>query len=240
MKLFRTIIVASLVAFSGLKPALAEHEPAAVEKTNPMKVYMHYMPWFETPATLGGSTWGWHWRMNNRNPNIVDATGKRQIASHYYPKIGPYASRDPHVIEYHLLLMKLSGVDGVLIDWYGVSGTNGDINDLLVSSNSLVNKVGDFGLDFGVVLEDRFSSSTQDAKNNVAYLRDNYFNRPEYIRLAANQNPLLMVFGPITFQQPSQWTQILAEAGEDVDFLTLWYESAEAGANDNDFLSAHE
>ena len=52
--------------------------------------------------------------VNNRNPNIVDATGKRQIASHYYPKIGPYASSDPDVIEYHLLLMKYAGVDGVL------------------------------------------------------------------------------------------------------------------------------
>ncbi|HMO85731.1 MAG TPA: hypothetical protein PKC18_12525, partial [Lacipirellulaceae bacterium] len=231
MTILRVIFVATSLAALALEPALAEHEPAAVEKTNPMKVYMHYMPWFETPATLGGSSWGWHWRMNNRNPNIVDPTGKRQIAAHYYPKIGPYASRDPHVIEYHLLLMKLSGVDGVLIDWYGVSGTNGDINDLLISSNALVNKVGNFGLDFGVVLEDRFSASIQHAKNNVAYLRNNYFNRPEYIRLGENQNPLLMVFGPITFQQPAQWTEILAEAGESVDFLTLWYESAEAGAN---------
>ena len=66
-----------------------------VAKTNPMKVYMHYMPWFETPATLGGSNWGYHWKFNNQNPNIVDAAGKRQIASHYYPKIGPYASSDP-------------------------------------------------------------------------------------------------------------------------------------------------
>ena len=32
-------------------------------------------------------------------------------------------------------------------------------------------------------------------------------------------------------RQPSQWTQILAEAGEDVDFITLWYETNDAGAN---------
>ena len=36
------------------------------QKTNPMKVYMHYMPWFETPATLGGTNWGYHWKMNNQ------------------------------------------------------------------------------------------------------------------------------------------------------------------------------
>ncbi len=216
---------------AAIVPPVALAQPAAVVKTNSTKVFMHYMPWFETPATLGGTNWGYHWKFNNQNPNTVDETGKRQIASHYYPLIGPYASRDPDVIEYHLLLMKLSGVDGVLIDWYGVQGTNGDINNLLTSSNALVNKTDDFGMDFGVVLEDRFSANIGQAEANVAYLRDNYFNRPEYVRLGDDQNPLLGVFGPIKFQQPSNWTQILDQAGEEVDLLTLWYEGAEAGAN---------
>src|SRR6476661_5169499 len=110
-------LVALAAALSATLPARSQSVPVA--KTNPMKVYMHYMPWFETPATLGGSNWGYHWKFNNQNPNIVDASGKRQIASHYYPKIGPYASSDPNVIEYHMLLMKFAGVDGVMIDWYG-------------------------------------------------------------------------------------------------------------------------
>src|SRR5687768_14041616 len=145
-------LLLSAIALVGLGVAPLYAQPATVQKTNPLKVYMHYMPWFETPATLGGSSWGYHWRFNNRNPNIVDATGKRQIASHYYPLIGPYASRDPDVIEYHLLLMKLSGVDGVMIDWYGVEGTNGDIGNLLTSSNAIIEQVDDFGLKFAVVL----------------------------------------------------------------------------------------
>ena len=229
MKIFWAILVGASAVVVPASVGLAE--PADVTKTNPMKVYMHYMPWFETPATLGGTNWGYHWRFNNRNPNIVDATGKRQIASHYYPKIGPYASRDADVIEYHLLLMKFSGVDGVMIDWYGVQGTNGDIGNLLTSSNALVDKVDDFGLGFSVVMEDRFSANIDQATANVAYLRDNYFNKPNYMRLGEAQDPLVGVFGPITFQQPAQWTQILAQAGEPVDFVTLWYESGEAGTN---------
>jgi hypothetical protein len=229
---------AGIVAI-GLYATNCAAQPADVPKTNPMKVYMHYMPWFETPATLGGSSWGYHWRFNNRNPNIVDATGKRQIASHYYPLIGPYASRDPDVIEYHLLLMKLSGVDGVMIDWYGVAGTNGDIGHLLTSSNAIIDQVDDFGLKFGVVLEDRFSTVSssnltpdiEKGKANVAYLRDHYFDNPSYIRQNAAADPLVGVFGPIRFQSPAQWTDILAEAGEDVDFNTLWYEMSDAGAN---------
>ena len=142
MKAAFSLLVATLsVAFSA--SGAAHGQSAPVPKTNPMKVYMHYMPWFETPTTLGGSNWGYHWKFNNRNPNIVDTAGKRQIASHYYPMIGPYASRDADVIEYHMLLMKLSGVDGVLIDWYGVQGTNGDIGQLLTSSNAIVDRVDD-------------------------------------------------------------------------------------------------
>jgi glycosyl hydrolase family 99 len=247
MTSLRAILVGILVVCLSAANCLAQ--PADVTKTNPMKVYMHYMPWFETPATLGGSSWGYHWRFNNRNPNIVDATGKRQIASHYYPLIGPYASRDKDVIEYHLLLMKLSGVDGVMIDWYGVQGTNGDIGNLLTSSNAIIDQVDDFGLKFGVVLEDRFSTvssgnSTPDiekGKANMAYLRDHYFNKPNYIRQNAGNDPLVSVFGPIRFQTPAQWTQILAEAGEDVDFNTLWYEMNDAGANaDGEYAWVYE
>jgi hypothetical protein len=234
MKRLGFLVLAIVLALSASLMA----QSAVVPKTNPMKVYAHYMPWFETPATLGGNNWGYHWTFNNRNPNIIDPNGQRQIASHYYPLIGPYASSDADVIEYHLLLMKLSGIDGVMIDWYGAQGTNGDVGSLLNNSNAVVNKVDDFGLKFGVVMEDRFSTvsssnTTPDinkGKANMAYLRDHYFNNSSYIRQPSGK-PLVDVFGPITFQTPSQWTTILGQAGENVDLNTLWYENGDAGAN---------
>ncbi len=203
-------------------------------KTNPTKVYMHYMPWFQTPASQGGtsgSQWGWHWRMNTQNPNIVDASGKRQIASHYYPKIGTYDSTDPDVLEYHMLLMKFAGVDGVMIDWYGVQGSNGDVGSLLTASNAIVNQTSQFGLGFSVVLEDRFARNIGDEQANMHYLRDNYFNKSNYLKAGPNNSPLLPIFGPITFQSPAQWSQILPETGTDPEFLTLPYQSGEAGTN---------
>lgn len=57
-------------------------------------------------------------------PRCVDATGKRQIASHYYPLTGPYASGDAAILDYQCLLMKYAGVDGVMVDWYGVNSDN--------------------------------------------------------------------------------------------------------------------
>lgn len=232
MKKLKRLLICIVVCCSAA--SIAKAQPAAVQKTNSTKVYAHYMPWYEAPQNpvAGGNyTWGWHWTMNNKNPNIVDASGKRQIASHYYPLIGPYSSIDPAVVEYHLLLMKLAGIDGVLMDWYGSEGSNGDVGSLLNNSNALINKTSDAGLQFGLVLEDRFWSNIQNARNSITYARNNYFNRSNFIKVAPNNTPLVGVFGPITYQTPAQWTDILSNAGQDIEFLPLWYENADAGTN---------
>src|SRR5712691_6976822 len=96
--------------FLFLKPVAAD------AGTKPIMVY--YMPWYV--AKPYSSNWGWHWTMNHFNPDVINASGERQIASWYYPLIGPYDSADPVVLEYHVLLMKLAGIDGVIVDWYGM------------------------------------------------------------------------------------------------------------------------
>src|SRR5258708_28605110 len=67
------------------------YPPKPVLKSNTKMVFAHMMPWFETKATNNGA-WGIHWKMNTQNPDIIDSNGQREIASHYYPLIGPYAS----------------------------------------------------------------------------------------------------------------------------------------------------
>lgn len=220
-----------LISILYFPPTLAQ--PKQVQKTNPMPVYMHYMPWFDTPETSGNNRWGWHWTMNNKNPDIIidPSTGKREIASHFYPLTGPYASNDPDILEYHLLMMKYAGIDGILLDWYGQQGSNGDIGNLLRNSNAIVDRTEAVGLKLAVVMEDRFATSINDAKANVAYLAENYFNRAAYLRVGVDNDPLLAVFGPITFQQPAQWTEILAAANEGIEFLPLWNEAPDAGDN---------
>lgn len=214
----------------GYLNAMRLQEAQANPPTSP-KLYMHYMPWFDTPSVLGSDNWGLHWTGSGaRDPNVIDSEGKRQIASNYYPKIGPYQSSDPDVIEYHMLLMKMAGVEGILIDWYGVQGTNGDIARLFNNSNAIADSVDDYGLEFGVVLEDRFAANTGQVQTNVEWLENNYFNRPEYIRIGPGDDPILPVFGPITQQQPSAWDAVLQNV-QDVELLPLWFQSGEAGAN---------
>ncbi|MEP6930392.1 MAG: hypothetical protein ABI850_10275, partial [Flavobacterium sp.] len=35
--------------------------PVAIEKTNSTKIYVHYMPWFETNESSADKKWGYHW-----------------------------------------------------------------------------------------------------------------------------------------------------------------------------------
>ena len=212
--------------------------PVTVTKTQTAKVYVHLMPWFETPATSTNGQWGMHWTMANKDPNkIVDATtGKREIASHYYPLTGPYASSDPAIIEYQVLLMKLAGIDGVLIDWYGTLKKN-DYPANLKNTIAITSKLKQAGLTYALVYEDAVMKSISDpatritdAQNDMKYLKSNDFSAPHYIHI--DKNPLLMTFGPQTFQTPSDWTSIFSIFPTiKPKFLTLWYEAKEAGSN---------
>lgn len=213
-------------------------DPVPIVKTNATKIYMHYMPWFETNESSPDNKWGYHWTMANKNPNNMDANGRREIASHYYPLIGPYHSGDKDVIENHLLLMKYAGIDGVLIDWYGTYNLN-DYRINKENAEQLIEMLDEVGLEYAIVYEDRFLTNIVDAdlaptivsaaKTDFTYLQNNYFNDANYIKV--NGKPLLLNFGPITLTAPADWTSAFSNLNPKPTFLTLWYESADAGAN---------
>ena len=75
------------------------------------------MPWYASKSFSG--QWGWHWTMGHFKPDNLGTEGKRELASHYTPLIGAYDSHDPDLLECQVLLMKFSGIRGVIIDWYG-------------------------------------------------------------------------------------------------------------------------
>ncbi|KAA6334766.1 hypothetical protein EZS27_016948 [termite gut metagenome] len=204
-------------------------EPVTVNKSNGMKLYVHYMPWFEDKTTNNG-IWGQHWTMANKNPDVIDTNGKHEIASWYYPVIGPYASSDSDVIEYHLLLMKYAGIDGVLIDWYGTR----DLWDYPANkrnTEALVKTLVKVGLEFAVVYEDRtlregldsFDKVAQ-AKADMRYLEMNFFNKDNYIKISGK--PLLLIFGPQEIKTPSDWTSVFSVLKTKPTFLTLYAHSA--------------
>jgi hypothetical protein len=204
------------VATCGGEPApeteLASRARPLIQKSFPRKIFVHMMPWFR----VGGQ----HWSMKARN----SATG---VASWYAPMIGEYSSDDGNVIEYQLLLMKYAGIDGVLLDWPGLAGAN-DLPQNKANADAIIDRTGAFGLEFGIVYEDQYATSLDAAKNDMAYVRDNFFSRPNHLKV--NGVPAILVFGPQKFRAAADWTAILSVFPTNPSFFALWYNNA-AGAN---------
>jgi hypothetical protein len=180
-------------------------------------VMVYYMPWFTAKPYC--DSWGWHWTMNHFNPDIVNAAGERQIASWYYPLIGPYDSSDPAVLEYHVLLMKLAGVDGVIVDWYGSANflDYGANNEATVKLFQFTRKAG---LKFALCYEDqtiqhlieghylKADEAIPHAQQEMLYLQTNFFTDASYLRL--KDKPVLLNFGPQYFLANSNWDDIFS------------------------------
>ena len=152
------------------------------KKKSQRQILVHYMPWFQSSETDG--VWGQHWTMTNKNPNLIDSEGKREIASHYYPLIGPYSTKDKDLQQYHLLLMKLAGVDGVIFDWYGKRDVL-DFEVIKQGMESFVLELEKTSLEFAVMYEDRVvkeqARSLSQAQINQAigdlrYIKQKHFN----------------------------------------------------------------
>src|SRR5260221_9180669 len=152
---------------------------------------MHIMPWFVAPSCWGGGDWGFHWKMNNKNPNNWVSQYKREIAAHDYPAQGPYCSGDDYNIQYQQLLMKYAGVDGVAIDWYGTTNFS-DFPRNKEMSDRIAYWTTKTGLKLTVVYEDWTTQNGGSALNDMNWLQGNWFQWGNYVKV--NNQPLLMVF----------------------------------------------
>jgi Glycosyl hydrolase family 71. len=206
----KSVLLAAVLA-SFILETPADARAAAKE------IMVYYMPWYS--ARPHSDNWGWHWTMDHFDPDRINAAGEREIASWYYPLIGPYDSSDPAVLEYHVLLMKLAGVDGVIVDWYG----SADYLDYS-SNNQATLKLLEFtrkaGLKFCICYEDQTIQHMLDghylepgraiyeAQQEMFYLQTNFFGEASYLRL--NGQPVLLNFGPQHFLANSNWEAIFS------------------------------
>jgi len=184
---------------------------AAVSK--PVLVY--YRPWFTAkPYT---TQWGWHWTMDKFNPDQVDASGQRRIASWYRPLIGPYDSADPAVIEYHLQLMKLSGIDGIIANWFGPDDYR-DYATINSATLALFDRATKAGMKFALCYEGNAIRELVNAGRIAAddaaahagavlsYAESYFFSHTNYLR--HNGRPVLLVTDPYFLKSSNNWERI--------------------------------
>jgi hypothetical protein len=190
--------------------------PAADSAGASTLMLAHYMPWFEAPPA--SAAWGWHWTMNRFEPEAI-RDGRRPIASRFYPAIEPYDSGDPHVVEHHLLLMRLAGIDGVIVDWYGRE----DFRDHAIlhrNTARLVAQAARLGMKVAVCYEDRTLPALVEAgriaaadrvshvAGEIGWLARHWFPLDCHVRI--DGRPLLLSFGRAGLDD-GEWSRALAD-----------------------------
>ena len=188
---------------------------------------VHYMPWYASKPFSGH--WGWHWTMDHFNPDNIGPNGKQTIASHYQPLTGAYDSNDPALLEYQVLLMKFTGINGVIIDWYGRENFR-DYSDIHRNSLNLIKHIKKAGLKFAICYEDqsvkhlindkkiKISNDLSYAKKEFLWMEKHFFADKSYLRV--NSQPVLLIFGPQHFKK-NQWNPIVSVLKNKVQLFTL-------------------
>lgn len=222
---FPTHSAGAQMPFGGTAPVLAL---GAQQQPKKPLLLAHFMPWYQSPAVSG--YWGWHWTMDHFKPTHKDDHGRPQIASHYLPRTGPYDSSDPHILEYQTILMKLSGIDGVIVDWYGISSFR-DYGVLHKATLALFEATQKAGLIFAVCYED--STVKEMVKNGylnadealkhgqevVRFMDQHWFHDPSYLK--HEDQPLVFTFGPQYFKSASDWESMFSVATPSPALITL-------------------
>lgn len=197
----------------------------------PKVVLAHYMPWYASKEVSG--QWGWHWTMGRFDPD------RREAASHDRPLVGLYDSNDPHLLEYHALLMKFAGFDGAIVDWYGIADFR-DYATLHRSTLHLVRFLKKAGLVFAVCYEDQSAGKMVEANALAAdddtargievmsWLQRNWFADDAYLKLEGR--PVLLVFGPQHFGR-DQWAAMFADLPERPLLFALPHRARDVGAD---------
>jgi hypothetical protein len=156
--------------------------------------------------------------MNHYNPDKFEHNGKRRVASHYYPLIGLYDSNDSDALECHVLLMKFAGIDGIIIDWYGIE----DFYDYAIinrNTQHIIEYAKKAELIFAICYEDQSikhmikgghipeAEAVNHGQAAMSWLQKHCFSSQSYLK--PGNRPALFVFGPQYFTG-SQWNQLFS------------------------------
>jgi hypothetical protein len=196
-------------------------------ETRPL-LMAHYMPWYQAPPLSG--QWGWHWTMNHFSPSQAEDATWTNFASHYTPQIGLYDSSDPEVLDYQVQLMKLSGIDGVIVDWYGMENF-WDYGTINASTEKLFQAIKKAGLKFVICYEDQTLKhmvenghiKEEDAivhgQEVMQYLQDTWFQDEAYLKV--NNQPVLFTFGPQYLKSGEDWQALFDALDPKPLFISL-------------------
>lgn len=194
--------------------------------------------WANPNASGYWARWNWDACNVSHDPNSVRPDGRRDIASVYYPLIGPYDSGDDSVIEYHMRLAQASGIDVFVVDWYGTKNfydfpqQNREFMNMMriaeqmnfgiaVDYDATKFYVGEPGQSISKVLIPNRSEALQAIHDDLAYIIQKFGGSPSYLKF--DGKPVIFAFSNYDLE-PRSWGDIfesLRKEGLDAFYVDM-------------------
>ncbi|CAH8631075.1 unnamed protein product [Schistosoma rodhaini] len=193
------------------------------------RVHVFYYAWYDAPQklsnqnSLNNNSWT-HWnhrRLKHWNAKVASGYSTEShrppylLASSFYPKLGPYSSKDLNIIHIHMEMIRFAGIGVLVVSWYpkGMSDDNGKpVDDMIFPLLNIANK---YNIKICLHLEPYKNRDDSTIVSDLKYIYEKgYTSHPAYYHIFTNQSdggkllPVVYVYDSYTIE-PSKWKKIL-------------------------------
>ena len=162
------------------------------------RVQVFYYMWYQTPGRDG--RWR-HWNAMGRRPPA-------DLASSYYPLLGPYSSSDAHVMERHLEWLQAAGVGTLIISFWGRDDPGPERLDRLAALSRR------YGIRWSFLIEPYPGLTRTRLRADIRWLLNRYGTLMFQVRRATPDfpwdlpRPVLYVFN-LSVLKPRDWIDLM-------------------------------
>ncbi|XP_036948914.1 glycoprotein endo-alpha-1,2-mannosidase-like protein [Acanthopagrus latus] len=184
-------------------------------------VHIFYYLWYGSPSMDNKYIHWDHVLVPHWDPKIAasHAQGKHappeDIASSFYPELGPYSSRDPKVLESHMSQIEEAAAGVLVLSWYppGVADDHGEPTEDLVPA--VMDAAHRHSIKVAFHIQPYKGRTDQSMHDNIKYIIDKYGKHGAFYRFRSSTGrvlPLFYVYDSY-LTPPESWAELLTTKG---------------------------
>ncbi|XP_034092540.1 glycoprotein endo-alpha-1,2-mannosidase-like protein [Gymnodraco acuticeps] len=184
-------------------------------------VHIFYYLWYGDPATDNKYIHWDHVLVPHWDPKIAAShaqgrhTPPEDIASSFYPELGPYSSRDPKVLESHMAQIEEAAAGVLVLSWYppGVADDHGEPSEDLVPA--VMDAAHRHSIKVAFHIQPYKGRTDQSMHDNIKYIVDKYGKHGAFYRFRSSTGRVLPLFYVYdSYLMPAEsWADLLSPKG---------------------------
>ncbi|XP_064836177.1 glycoprotein endo-alpha-1,2-mannosidase-like protein [Oncorhynchus masou masou] len=184
-------------------------------------VQIFYYLWYGTPQMDGKYIHWDHVLVPHWDPKIAPSHAKgrhtppEDIASSFFPELGPYSSRDPSVLESHMSQIEAAAAGVLVLSWYppGIADNHGEPCEDLVPA--VMDAAHRHSIKVAFHIQPYKGRTDLSMHDNIKYIIDKYGNHGAFYRFRLTTGRILPLFYVYDsyLTSPEAWADLLHPAG---------------------------